>query len=187
MGQTLLTFTSHNLPLFLFFMFIGNSTTTQLLVSPLIIAMEISKNEERTSIALMQRVAWTIGLCSMAFLMWIIGDWVPFMLITTLPMALFLFSNRYGTSFFLTELNIFTFNVNRFIIESPRWLASKGKVSKCIKELRKIAEVNGTTLPEDLEESIQLLRKKDEKVYGVISLVSSWRLAKNGFLIVTGW
>lgn len=75
-------------------MFIGSTTSTAVFMSPLTIAMEISKNENRALIAMFQCVSWTMALCFLPALMWIVGDWKPFMLITTLPCAIFLFSNR---------------------------------------------------------------------------------------------
>lgn len=73
------------------------------------------------------------------------------------------------------------------MIESPRWLARKGKIKRCIRELKKIAIVNQTNLPNDLEDRIREISANTENVYGVMSLFSSWRLAKNGLLIITGW
>lgn len=95
LGRALLTVTSNSLPWFLVFMFIGSMPSTAVYISPLIIAMEISRNEDRTFIAMMQCISWTIALCFMPLLMWLLGDWIPFMLITTLPCAVFLFSNRF--------------------------------------------------------------------------------------------
>lgn len=75
----------------------------------------------------------------------------------------------------------------RWIIESPKWLADRGKIPRAIKELRKIAKVNHTQLPDDLILSLKKLAERKEKVYGVMSLFTSWRLAKNTLLLLTGW
>lgn len=76
----------------------------------------------------------------------------------------------------------------RLIIESPRWLASKGKIKRCVKELSKIARINKTKLPEEIEMKLQkIINTNNEKVYGVMSLFSSWRLTVNGILVIIGW
>lgn len=77
----------------------------------------------------------------------------------------------------------------RLIIESPRWLANRGKTIQCIKELEKIAKVNGTTVPTDALIMLKSDYKhsEDEKLYGVISLFSRWRIAKNTIIMSLCW
>jgi len=104
----------------------------------------------------------------MPLIMWIVRDWIYFLLVTTLPCAIFLFSRNY-------------------LIESPRWLASKGKTSKCIEELQKIAKLNHTKVPDNAHIKLAKTAANIEKAYGVLGLFSSWRLAKNSFLLVKGW
>ncbi|KAJ4432373.1 hypothetical protein ANN_20992 [Periplaneta americana] len=73
-------------------------------------------------------------------------------------------------------------NTFRMFPESPRWLASSGKTAECEKVLSNIAHVNGNTLPEN---TFTILKKADqakEGHFGVGSLFSSWRLARNTFL-----
>ncbi|KAF2886262.1 hypothetical protein ILUMI_19911, partial [Ignelater luminosus] len=164
-GKFASIFTAHIFPLFVAAAVIGSLTATAVYSSPLIIAMEMSKDADRSHIAMLQCLSWTIGLAAMPFIMWAIGDWVYFMILTTLPCTLFLF--LYG-----------------YMIESPRWLISKGKTARCIKELEKIAKANNTRLPEDAILSLADLAKDTEKVYGVMSLFSHWRLAKNTICVV---
>lgn len=73
------------------------------------------------------------------------------------------------------------------IIESPRWLASRGKIAKCVKELEKIARMNGTKVPENAAMQLQKMNYGTEKTFGIIRLFSSWRLTKNSILIMVGW
>lgn len=74
----------------------------------------------------------------------------------------------------------------RYMIESPRWLASVGKTDEALKQLEAIAEANGTTVPPDAKSRLKIKGKK-EAVYGLMSLFSSWRLAKNSCMVVINW
>lgn len=75
------------------------------------------------------------------------------------------------------------------MIESPRWLANKNKYKSCAQQLAKIAKVN--KFKEHLDEKLieeKLTRKQNtEQVYGVMSLFSNWRLAKNTSLMIIIW
>lgn len=74
------------------------------------------------------------------------------------------------------------------MIESPRWLANKGKYKQCAKELQKIADINGTKI--EVTESLIKEMLKDhevEKVYGIASLFKSPRLAICTSLMVYCW
>jgi MFS transporter, OCT family, solute carrier family 22 (organic cation transporter), member 4/5 len=74
------------------------------------------------------------------------------------------------------------------MIESPRWLANKGHYARCAVELGKIAKINGKKV-EYTEKSLRdLMPDNDvETVYGMASLFTGWRLAKNTVLIVICW
>lgn len=61
-------------------------------------------------------------------------------------------------------------------------------MKRCAQQLNKIAKVNGR--PADITAKWLQEQLKDhqvEKVYGMASLFTSWRLAKNTILMVTGW
>lgn len=76
------------------------------------------------------------------------------------------------------------------MIESPRWLASKGKYKECVVQLNKIARINKVTADIDEDYLLKMFpvkKAKIEKVYGVASLFSDWRIAKNTVLIITCW
>lgn len=85
-------------------------------------------------------------------------------------------------------MNKFIFTkVFSLMIESPRWLVGRGKVSRSVIELSKIAKMNGTKLPDNTPIKLQQIARHPEKIYGMLSLFSSWRLAKNTVLLITGW
>lgn len=75
------------------------------------------------------------------------------------------------------------------MIESPRWLVTKKKFKRAARELNKIARINdkhGVKITEKFLEE-QMPNVTLEKVYGMASLFSGWRLAKNTSLIITNW
>ncbi|XP_026479557.1 carcinine transporter-like [Ctenocephalides felis] len=168
-GRLITAFTSSWFIVFITAAFLGSLTSTSVFQSPLIIAMEISRSEDRAHIAMMQSIGWTSGMILMPLLMWATRDWFIFALVSTIPCTIFLIHNKY-------------------MIESPRWLASRCKIERCENTLKIISSVNKTTLNED---AIRVLREKSsgkpEKVYGIMSLFSSLRLARNTTLIVLCW
>lgn len=116
-----------------------------------------------------QSLGWTMGLCLLPMIFWIVGDWIWFLLISSLPTLIFL-----GFPYYM--------------IESPRWLANKQKYKECAEMLNRIANINKKEI-RYTESSLKQIfgKQKDEKVYGVMSLFSHWRLARNTILLVLGW
>lgn len=74
------------------------------------------------------------------------------------------------------------------MIESPRWLANKQKFAKCAEMLNRIATVNKKEI-RYTESSLKLIfgKHEEEKVYGMMSLFSHWRLLRNTILLILGW
>lgn len=147
------------------------STLTSMLIflSPLIIAMETSREGDRGKIAMFQCIGWTMGLSIMPLVFWLVRDWVIFLMLTTLPIGLFAFYNKY-------------------MIESPRWLATKRYFDRCAKELNRIAKINGKTVVITEKMLTEILpNEKAEDVYGILSLFTHWRLAKNTIMIIILW
>jgi len=144
-------------------------TSMSIFLSPLIIAMETSREDDRAHIAMMQCIGWTMGMCIMPLVFWVVGDWVWFLMITTLPCGIFALFPKY-------------------MIESPRWLATKRHLKKCANELNRIAKINGkniTITEKSLKEMLPDV--KAEEVYGIASLFTGWRLAKNTSMIIISW
>lgn len=100
---------------------------------------------------------------------WLVGDWIWFLGLTTVPTLIFLCFPYY-------------------MIESPRWLANKKNYAKCAEMLNRIAEINKKKIRYTANALKDLLHHNDdEKIYGMMSLFSHWRLARNTMLLVVGW
>lgn len=168
-GRVFAIFSARHYWLFAALAFIGSFSTNTSFQSPLIIAMEISKDANRAALSLWQLVGWTAGVCLAPLILWWMRDWTWFMLVTSLPCLLFYCFPRYA-------------------IESPRWLASQGRYGACLAQLRKIATVNGKPF-EMSEEQLKLLipRPEREKTYGIASLFSGWHMSKLTCLLLLSW
>ena len=56
-------------------------------------------------------------------------------------------------------------------------------MADCEQQLRHIAKVNGTQIDNESLKLLQKLQNKKETVFGIASLLSSWRFAKNACLV----
>lgn len=76
----------------------------------------------------------------------------------------------------------------RYMIESPRWLTTRGRLDEAADVLNRIGEINGKSIniTEKLLRSA-LPSQKAEKVYGMLSLFSGLRLAKNTLILIICW
>lgn len=76
----------------------------------------------------------------------------------------------------------------KYMIESPRWLATKRLLEKCAVELNRIAKINGRDVKVTAKMLDEMLPDtKVESVFGMASLFTGWRLAKNTILIIAVW
>ena len=75
------------------------------------------------------------------------------------------------------------------MIESPRWLITKKKFKQAARELNTIAKINGKRNVKITEKFLEeaMPNVVVEQVYGMASLFSGWRLAKNTSLIILCW
>lgn len=118
----------------------------------------------------MQGVARSAGMCIMSLVFWGLHEWRTFMWVTSLPIAIFLCFPTY-------------------MIESPRWLATNGKWEKSASFLKRIANVNGTQHLNITGDYLKrtLPQQSNERVYGMASFFTGWRLAINTMLLVMCW
>ncbi|KAI9584390.1 hypothetical protein GQX74_006285 [Glossina fuscipes] len=154
---------------FLIFSGLAALAINSLFQSPQIIGMEISRERDRSTIAIYQSFGWSIGTTLMPLLFWWLRDWQPFMWCTTIPTALILLFSKY-------------------VIESPRWLISKQRFADAIIQFKKIAKINGRTFTMSEKELIQIFSTAHaETTYGIASLFSGWRLARNTIIMGFSW
>ncbi|XP_062702203.1 beta-alanine transporter isoform X1 [Aedes albopictus] len=169
-GRLISMFTASIYVVFCMAAVLGSLTSNSIFQAPLIIAMEVSKSERRGYISMMQCIGWTTGLCILPMVFWATRDWFWALMFTIIPIFLFIF-------------------IPQYLIESPRWLATRGHYKRSMAELRKIANVNGIRqLPFD-ERSLEKLlsHRKVETVYGMASLFTGWRMARNTIFCVVCW
>ncbi|XP_053670809.1 organic anion transporter 3 isoform X1 [Anopheles nili] len=127
-------------------------------------------SERRGHISMMQCIGWTTGICILPMVFWATKDWFWALLIATLPIVVFLF-------------------IPRYMIESPRWLSTRGNYREAMRQLRQIASINGIrklAFDEAVLEK-QLANHRTDKVYGLASLFNGWRMAKNTLLVIMCW
>ncbi|XP_058467365.1 beta-alanine transporter isoform X2 [Malaya genurostris] len=169
-GRLISMFTASIYIVFCIAAVLGSLTANSIFQAPLIIAMEMSKSERRGYISMMQCIGWTTGLCILPMVFWATRDWFWALMITTVPIFLFIL-------------------IPQYLIESPRWLAARGKYGRSMRELRKIATSNGIRRLSFDERTLEKLfaQRKIETVYGMASLFSGWRMAKNTVLCVVCW
>jgi hypothetical protein len=94
---------------------------------------------------------------------------------------------EYRKAFSVRMYQFWSMCSDRWFPESARWLAAKGRTVQCARELQHIATTNGTVLPVDTMATLQKIAAKKERIYGLASLFSNWRLAKNTVLVVYLW
>lgn len=78
--------------------------------------------------------------------------------------------------------------LKRYVIESPRWLISKKRFGDAIRQFKKIAKINGRQFDMTEKELADIYSQtKQEVTYGIASLFSGWRLAKNTSIMGFSW
>lgn len=75
------------------------------------------------------------------------------------------------------------------MIESPRWLWSKGRSKECIKQLRRIAKYNNRNLKLEAKKDLHSYDPtiRNSKTFGPLALFSGWKIALNTVLQLMMW
>lgn len=88
--------------------------------------------------------------------------------------------------------DIHAFNCS-YMIESPRWLATSGRLAECAKYLTVIARINGRPDSEITETELKKMLPDSStgtgsgQVYSILSLFTGRRIAQNTLLMVFAW
>ncbi|XP_011194636.2 carcinine transporter [Zeugodacus cucurbitae] len=169
-GRSCSIITTNIYYVFLFCTGLTGFAVNSLFQSPQIVGMEISREQDRSIIAIYQSVGWSIGTTLMPLLFWWLRDWATFMWLTTIPTAIVLIFFKY-------------------VIESPRWLISKHRYGEAITQFKKIARINGRQFDMTEKELAEMYTKRqaDEPIYGMASLFSGWHLTRNTIIMGFSW
>lgn len=91
------------------------------------------------------------------------------------------------TNFYIFNTTVYHLHY-RYLIESPRWLINRGQLGQAAYYLNRIAKINKK--PVRVTEKMlrtMLPNEEPEKVYGMLSLFSGLRLAKNTIMLLVAW
>ncbi|XP_053593908.1 carcinine transporter [Microplitis demolitor] len=144
---------------------------------PFIISLELVGPNYRSFVTVMTCSFYTMGLCMLAGVTYLIPQWRLLALITSTPFLAYFF---YWW----------------FLPESPRWLLAKGRLSEASDILQTLAKVNGKELPESftqkLKQRMTMSRSKSEEERlrsgpGVLSLFKTPNMRLKTCLITLNW
>ncbi len=104
--------------------------------SPLAITTEIATLPKRGLVIGWACIAWSVGVCALPLVAWLINQWKALQLVCTIPL-------------------LFVFACWKIIPESPRWMVTKGQTAGAREIMEKIATANKAKIPEDLQETLE--------------------------------
>ncbi|XP_076631509.1 carcinine transporter [Colletes latitarsis] len=144
---------------------------------PFIISLELVGPNYRSFVTVMTCSFYTMGLCMLAGVTYLIRDWRTLAVTTSAPFLLYFF---YWW----------------FLPESPRWLLAKGRLGEANDILERLAKVNGKELPisftQKLRQRMMMSRSKSEEERlrngpGVLSLFKTPNMRLKTCLITLNW
>ncbi|XP_032691653.1 carcinine transporter isoform X2 [Odontomachus brunneus] len=144
---------------------------------PFIISLELVGPNYRSFVTVMTCTFYTMGLCMLAAVTYLIRDWRTLAVTTSAPFLIYFF---YWW----------------FLPESPRWLLAKGRLSEANDILETLARVNGKELPvsftQKLRQRMTMSRSKSEEERlragpGVLSLFRTPNMRLKTCLITLNW
>ncbi|XP_015608847.1 carcinine transporter isoform X1 [Cephus cinctus] len=144
---------------------------------PFIISLELVGPNYRSFVTVMTCTFYTMGLCMLAGVTYLIRDWKTLAITTSAPFLLY-------------------FLYWWFLPESPRWLLAKGRLEEASLILERLAHVNGKELPssftQKLRQRMTMSRTKSEEERlrngpGVLSLFKTPNMRLKTCLITLNW
>ncbi|XP_076643679.1 carcinine transporter [Halictus rubicundus] len=144
---------------------------------PFIISLELVGPNYRSFVTVMTCSFYTMGLCMLAGLTYLIRDWRTLAITTSAPFLMYI---------------LYWW----FLPESPRWLLAKGRLVEANAILETLAKVNGKELPasftQKLRQRMMMSRSKSEEERlrsgpGVLSLFKTPNMRLKTCLITLNW
>ncbi|XP_025163436.1 carcinine transporter isoform X3 [Harpegnathos saltator] len=144
---------------------------------PFIISLELVGPNYRSFVTVMTCTFYTMGLCMLAGVTYLIRDWRSLAVTTSAPFLIY-------------------FLYWWFLPESPRWLLAKGRLGEANDILETLARVNGKELPlsftQKLRQRMTMSRSKSEEERlragpGVLSLFRTPNMRLKTCLITLNW
>ncbi|XP_013788712.2 organic cation transporter 1-like, partial [Limulus polyphemus] len=126
---------------FLVLRMVNGGLSPTLFQLPYILLFEIVGTDKRTEMMTIGSIAWTVGLCTLPLFAYLLRNWVLLGLVTTC----------FCIPYFLYW---------RFLPESPRWLVSMKRYDEAVVILTRIAERNGSPVPDNLVERLKNVEKE---------------------------
>ncbi|KAJ2943570.1 hypothetical protein O0L34_g16679 [Tuta absoluta] len=153
-------------------------TVPAIMATPYVLAIELVGPRSRTLCTILSNIAYSLGLILLAGVVYLVRDWRQLALATTLPFVCF-------------------FLYYWLMPESPRWLLARGQFEKAEIILKKMARINGKSLPANYMvhlrrkyESDKLkadLDKEKSRKYGIMDLFRTPNLRKKTIIITFIW
>ncbi|XP_019873308.2 solute carrier family 22 member 21 isoform X2 [Aethina tumida] len=169
LGRLSMIITSGYYPLFLISLVVGSLFSNNGFQAILIIGFETTKDENRSLMSFVQCTSWTVGICMIPLVYWYFKRWIPVLIIPSVPLIGFYFFRGY-------------------MIESPRWLANKGKIDRALKQLKEIRKINKTSLSSELVSNLRSLKKIDEETSSsLLNLFKNKTIAKITIISIFTW
>uniref|UniRef100_A0A8D9FJ50 Organic cation transporter 1 n=1 Tax=Cacopsylla melanoneura TaxID=428564 RepID=A0A8D9FJ50_9HEMI len=159
-------------------------TVPAILGTPYVLGIELVGPHWRSLCTILANIAYSLGLISVALVVYAFRDWRQMALATTIPFCFFFL---YWWS----------------IPESPRWLLATGKFYAAEEIIRKMAAKNGKSLPPDYMTTLQIKYNAAQKAqhqnsvansveeknrtYGLVDLFKTPNLRKKTLIITFIW
>ncbi|XP_038223526.1 beta-alanine transporter [Zerene cesonia] len=153
-------------------------TVPAIMATPYVLAIELVGPKCRTLCTILSNIAYSMGLILLAGVVYLVRNWRHLALATTLPFVCFF-------------LYIWP------MPESPRWLLARGQFEKAEVILKKMARINGKSLPKNYmvhlrrkyesDKLKQDLEKEKSRKYGILDLFRTPNLRKKTIIITFIW
>ncbi|CAG9561459.1 unnamed protein product [Danaus chrysippus] len=153
-------------------------TVPAIMATPYVLAIELVGPKCRTLCTILSNIAYSLGLILLSGVVYLVRDWRHLALATTLPFLVFFL--------YLWPMP-----------ESPRWLLARGQFEKAEVILKKMARINGKSLPANYmvhlrrkyesDKLKQDLEKEKSRKYGILDLFRTPNLRKKTIIITFIW